>query len=229
MIERISPRLTDGISPGLVDRVNLLPPGVSPVPRPIIPLPPAPAPPSAPQPAPSAPQTPATPPSAVPLAPGSSPFDSLPYPNAGDRIKAEDFKKLSQALKIIADLATLTATLFGHTFGDVKLALTSQGYQITHVMSVFGAEIADLNDPSLDTRRLLQVLPARLGSRELMLVVTEAVDTRRFAPNLFGLTYADTQEHVQALVGDVQTGGQPPSAPSLLGLTLAQTERLIAS
>jgi hypothetical protein len=179
-------------------------------------------------PPPAAVPTPVAPP-LVPTAPADNPFDSLPYPAAGDRIKADDFKKLSQALDIIADMTALSGSLFGRSFGEVKQALASQGYAIARVMSVFGAEIADLNDASLDGRKVIQVVPVALGVPQLMVVVTEAVDTRRFMPNLIGLTYAEAQERIRSLVGDVPLGGPPPSAPSLVGLTLNDVQRTLGS
>src|SRR5260370_5612929 len=131
---RVAQVLQQNLSPVVSEellRTVRLPPGVSLVPTPATPSP-------APGPAP-----------VVPVAPGSNPFDSLPYPMAGDRIKADDFKKLSQALKIISDMTVLSGSLFGRTFADAKLAVTGQGYQIFRVMSVFGAEIDNLGDASL--------------------------------------------------------------------------------
>jgi hypothetical protein len=197
-------------------------------PGPVVSPPPAPAPAAGPAPAPAPAPTPPAPVTvAVPQAPGANPFDQLPFPAPGDRIKADDFKALSQALKVIADMAALTASLFGHSFGEVKLAVTTQGYQIARVMSVFGAEIARLDDASLDGRKVIQVLPIQLGSRGVIVVVTEAVDTRKFAPNLIGLTYPEAQERLRAIVGEVPTTGSPPNAPSLMGLTLAQTQQAL--
>src|SRR5687768_17602919 len=92
-----------------------------------------------------------------------NPFSSLPFPSPGERIKADDFKKLSQALRIVADMTALSGTLFGRSFGDVKLTLASQGYQILRAMSVFGAEIDNLGDASLDSRKVIQVIPVALG------------------------------------------------------------------
>jgi len=195
------------------------------LPRPGLgPLPP-PAPPPAPATAPA--PTTAPIPVVVPPAPGSNPFDHLPFPSPGERIKADDFKALSQALKIIADMAALTASLFGHTFGEVKLAVTTQGYQIARVMSVFGAEIEHLDDASLDSRKVIQVLPTELGTRAVILVVTEAVDTRKFAPNLIGLTYSEAQDRIRAIVGEVPQTGAPLNALSLVGLTLAQAQNVV--
>jgi hypothetical protein len=163
----------------------------------------------------------------VPPAPGANPFDHLPFPSPGERIKADDFRALSQALKIITDMAALTANLFGHTFGEVKLAMTTQGYQIARVMSVFGAEIAHLDDASLDSRKVIQVLPTQLGTRAVIVVVTEAVDTRKFTPSLIGLTYPEAQDRIRAIVGETPPVGAPPNALSLVGLTLAQAESAI--
>jgi hypothetical protein len=161
-------------------------------------------------------------PPVVPAAPAANPFHSLPFPAPGDRIKADDFKALSQALTVIADLASLSGSLFGRTFGEAKMALTGQGYQIVRVMSVFGLELANLGDAVLDSRKVIQILPVMLGERQLVVVVTEAVDTQRLVPNLLGRTYQEAQDHIRALVGNVPPTGTPPTAPSLVGVTLAQ-------
>jgi hypothetical protein len=159
------------------------------------------------------------------VAPGANPFPGLPFPAPGDRIKADDFKALSQALTIIADMTVLSGSLCGHPFGTAKMALVSQGYQIVRVISVFGAELDNLGDASLDSRKVIQVLPVMLGERQLVVVVTEAVDTRRFAPNLLGLTYQEAQERLRVLVGDMAQAGAPPIAPPLIGVTLDQAQQ----
>jgi hypothetical protein len=164
-------------------------------------------------------------PPVVPVAPGSNPFPGLPFPSPGDRIKADDFKALSQALKVIADMTILSGSLCGHPFGAAKMALVSQGYQIVRVISVFGAELDNLGDASLDSRKVIQVLPVTLGERQLVVVVTEAVDTRRFVPNLLGLTYQEAQERLRVLVGDMAQAGAPPIAPPLIGVTLDQAQQ----
>ena len=186
-------------------------------PAPPAPLP-APAPVATPAPMPLAPPV-------VPVAPGSNPFPGLPFPSPGDRIKADDFKALSQALTIIADMTILSGSLCGHPFGAAKMALVSQGYQIVRVISVFGAELDNLGDASLDSRKVIQVLPVMLGERQLVVVVTEAVDTRRFVPNLLGLTYQEAQERLRVLVGDMAQAGAPPIAPPLIGITLDQAQQ----
>lgn len=178
-----------------------------------------------PAPAPPAAAVPALP--VVPAAPGSNPFDTLPFPAPGDRIKADDFKNLSRALQIVADMTVLSGLLFGEAFGDAKLVLATQGYHIFRVMSVFGAEIDDLDDASLDGRKVIHVLPVAMGDRRTMVVVTEAVDTRRFVPNLMGLTYAEAQERTRALIGDVPLTGAPPTAPPLVGRTLAEAQQAL--
>lgn len=186
----------------------LTPPSLSAAPAPV--TPPAP--------------TPLAPP-VVPAAPGANPFPGLPFPAPGDRIKADDFKALSQALTIIADMTVLSGSLCGHPFGAAKMALASQGYQIVRVISVFGAELDNLGDASLDGRKVIQVLPVMLGERQLVVVVTEAVDTRRFVPNLLGLTYQEAQERLRVLVGDMAQAGAPPIAPPLIGVTLDQAQQ----
>jgi len=167
----------------------------------------------------------ATPAPAVPSPPAGSPFASLPFPSPGDRIKADDFKALSQSLNILYDMTVLSAALFGATFADAKVALASQRYVVQRVMTVFGAELASLADSSLDSRKVIQVIPAAPGDSRVLVVVTEAVDTRRFAPNLIGLTYRDAQSKIQTLLADVTISGAPPTAPQLTGLTLTAAEQ----
>lgn len=171
------------------------------------------------------------PPPTVPAAPSSSPFAELPFPGPGDRIKADDFKKLSQSLKIIADMALLAAQLFGRTYGEARAALAGQGYTVARVMSVFGSEPAGPADPSFDGRRVVQVLPGALGERGVLVVVTEAVETRRFAPNFTSggatYTYRQAVETMRSLLGEAALAGLPMDAPNLLDRTLAQAAREI--
>src|SRR5689334_14874503 len=134
-----------------VDRIPFLPQPAPPTPAPTQPSAPAPAP---------AP-TPVLQP--VPPAPVESPFDKLPFPSPGDRIKADDFKALSHSLKLLYDLVVLSSTLFGQSYGDARLMLASRGYQIARVITVFGNEITNLGDTSLDARKVLQVIPAAPG------------------------------------------------------------------
>jgi hypothetical protein len=187
------------------------------VPHPPVPAPPTPVPP---------PVQPAPPPApVVPAPPANSPFASLPFPSPGDRIKADDFKALSQSLNILYNMVVLSASLFGTTFGEAKAALTGQRYSIQRVITVFGNEITNLNDSALDTRKVIQVIAAAPGDSRVMVVVTESVDTRRFAPNLVGLTYRDAASRIQTLLSDVTITGAQPSAPQLTGLTLLQAEQ----
>jgi hypothetical protein len=184
-------------------------------PRVITPLPPQP---------PAA--TPAPP--VLPPAPTDNPFENLPFPSPGDRIRADDFKRLSQALKVIVDMTALSASLFGRTFSEAKAALLGHGYQIARVMTVFGTEIDNLADSSLDGRKVVQTVPAELGLHQVMVIVSEAVDTRRFVPNLMGLTYPDAQERVKTLVGEPSPGSAPPTVPQLVGLGLGDVQQAIS-
>jgi hypothetical protein len=165
----------------------------------------------------------------VPAAPGANPFAELPYPAPGDRIKADDFKKLSQSLKIISDMALLSAQLFGRTLGEAKGALAGQGYMVGRVMSVFGSEPGGPTDTSFDGRRVLQVLPAGLGDKNVLVLVSEAVETRRFTPNFttggVGYTYRQAVETMRSVLGEAGMAGLPMDAPSLLQRTLAQAAR----
>jgi hypothetical protein len=207
------------VRPDIKPRPEIPPRMVSPPRTP--PRQPAPAPtPPAPTPAPPV----VTAPPVVPLAPSTNPFDTLPMPSPGDRIKADDFKKLSQSLLLIRDAWQLSASLMGRTFGDAKQALVSQQYLIASVMSVFGHEIADENDPSLDSRKVIQVVPLELGEKNVAVVVTEAVETRRTVPNLLNLTYAEASERLESVMGDITVPSDGMSASQLVGLSLAQAK-----
>jgi hypothetical protein len=172
------------------------------------------------------------PPTGAPSVPASpaagNPFDALPFPSPGDRIKADDFKTLSRSLRLVQDAYALSSALSGRSFGEARLALAAQQYQILRAMSVFGATVDDPNDTSLDQRRVLQVVPVALGAPQVLVLVTEAVDTRRFAPNLIGLTYREAAERLRALFGDAVPGSGPLSTPQLVGLTLAQAREVLA-
>jgi hypothetical protein len=166
------------------------------------------------------------PPPVVPVAPAANPFASLPFPSAGDRIKADDFKKLSQSLMVVRDAWQLSGSLLGRTFGEAKQALTSQQYLIQRVMSVFGNEIEDLGDPSLDGRKVIQVVPIELGGKSVAVVVTEAVETRRTVPNLLNLTYAEASERLHGVMGDVTVPSSGMTATQLVGLSLEQAKAI---
>lgn len=205
-------------SPGIANLVGQIDPGsILPRPAPPQPLP------VPPQPAPALEPPPPAP--AVPGPPADSPFAHLPFPSPGDRIKADDFKALSQSLNILYNMVVVSASLFGYTFAEAKAALAGQRYSIQRVLTVFGNEITNLADTSLDSRKVIQVIPAAPGDARVLVVVTEAVDTRRFAPNLIGLTYRDAASKIQTLLADVTISGPPQPAPNLTGLTLAAAEQ----
>lgn len=161
----------------------------------------------------------------VPAAPAgavNNPFSELPFPSAGDRIKSDDIKKLSQSLRILYDACMLSSVLQAHTFGEARLALKSQQYQIQQVITVFGTVLENPDDASLDARKVLQVIPVELGQRQVTVIVTEAVETRRFAPNLLGLTYRDAAERLRLLAGDMIQGIPARPVPQVTGMTLGQ-------
>jgi hypothetical protein len=168
------------------------------------------------------------PPVSVPSAPTSNPFEVLPFPNPGDRIRADDFNTLSKSLRIIYDVYVLSGSLFAVTFAQAKLLLASQQYEIQRVMTVFGTEIDNLTDTSLDNRKVVQVIPTVLGERRLMVVVTEAVETRRFAPNLMGLTYQAASERLRAVLGEITFPTTPTNATQLVGLSLKEAKQILS-
>lgn len=216
------------IGPTIVKAAEALSPSMNAalIPRFRIPEPP-------PKPAPPPPPAPTLqplPPTVLPTVPADNPFDSLPFPSPGDRIRADDFKKLSQSLKLISDMTSLSTSLFGMTFGDAKGALLGHGYQLSRVMSVFGVEITDLADASLDGRKVVQVVPAELGKHQLMVVVSEAVDTRRFVPGFDDnkTTYTQAVERLHSLVGELPPGTAAPRAvDSFVGRTLSDVQPML--
>jgi hypothetical protein len=162
----------------------------------------------------------------IPRAPESNPLEALPFPEPGERIRADDFKALSRSLGLVRDAFALSGKLFGRTFGQVRQLLTTEKYDIRRVMTVFGTEVVDLNDVSLDSRKVIQVLPVELGGRQVAVVVTEAVDTRRFMPNLVGLTYKEASQRIQDLLGDVS--GPGVQAGQFVGLSLAEAQQVLS-
>jgi hypothetical protein len=168
---------------------------------------------------------PARPLTAVPVAPENNPLNALPFPVPGDRIKADDFKLLSQSLRVIHDAYQLSGALFGRSFGEVKQVLAAQQYVIATVMSVFGTELNQADDGALDERKVVQVMPVKLGERNVNIVLTEAVETRRFAPNLIGLSYAEANERLRASLGDITFPASSMPATQLVGMTLAQAKQ----
>src|SRR5262245_61202949 len=71
----------------------------------------------------------------------NNPFATLPFPSAGDRIKADDFKTLSQSLKLISDVTTFSSSLFGVSLGQARIVIAAEQYQIERIMTVFGTEL----------------------------------------------------------------------------------------
>src|SRR5690349_6126693 len=80
--------------------------------------PPTPAPP---------PPSPAPPPQpAIPAAPLTNPFTSLPLRSPGDRIKSDDFNALAKGLQLVGDAYVLAGALFGVPFGQARVQLAAQ-------------------------------------------------------------------------------------------------------
>lgn len=125
---------------------------------------------------------------------------------------------------LVRDAWQLSASLLGREFGEAKQALASQQYSIESVMSVFGHEIADVNDPSLDSRKVIQVVPLELGGNSVAVVVTEAVETRRTVPNLLNLTYEEASERLEGVMGDITVPSDSMKALQLVGLSLEKAK-----
>jgi hypothetical protein len=55
--------------------------------------------------------------------------------------------------------------------------------------------------------------------------LTEAVETRRFAPNLLGLSYREASERLRSTLGDITYPVSSMPANQLVGLTLAEAKQ----
>lgn len=169
------------------------------------------------------PVQPAPSPVTLPPAAPTNPFELLPMPSAGDRIRAEDFRALSGALRIIYDASIVSATLFGRSFAEAKLLLAAQQYEIVRVITVLGTELTAIEDESLDDRHVVQVLPTALGEHGVLVVLTEPVDQRRYAPDLTAApSYADAVALLRDRMGNQPASVTPVVAPDLIGRTLAE-------
>jgi len=210
----LNPRIASLVQPTI-----RIPPVVGPLPvPPPVALPPAPSPP-----------TPQAVIPTLPPVPTENPFNHLPRPSPGDRIRAEDFRQLSSCLELVHDATLLSAALFGHTLAEARPFIAAQGRSIVGVLSVFGAVLSAANDPSLDQRRVVQVLPVVLGEAGVHIVVTEAVDTRRLSPTLMGLNYSAVVEQLRGSLGQGTTPNVRIAAPSLVNLSLSAAANTVAS
>ena len=70
---------------------------------------------------------------------------------------------LSDQLGALSDLYKLAASLFGKSFAEARSTLTAGNYAIEQVMSIFGTQLASVEDPALDDRKVIQVVPMELG------------------------------------------------------------------
>jgi hypothetical protein len=157
----------------------------------------------------------------------TNPFKNLPFPSPGDRIKAEDFRNLSQGLSILNEMFALSSALFGQNFGMAKLALASQQYHIQKAMSVFGNEINDPEDESLDDRKIILILPAELGERGVHVILTEAVQTRRLTPNLIDKTYTKAMNDLRSILADVSFPSTRYEVPEMTERPLSDAKKKI--
>jgi len=151
-----------------------------------------------------------------------NPFGALPWPSPGDRIRADDFRMLSRALSVLYEVQTLAGTLNGRRFAEAKVALAAQHYQIQQALTVFGTAASDPGDASLDDRLVLHIASVVPGERRVLVLLTEAVDTRQLMPNLLGVTYRDAADRLRVLLGEPAPGATPISVPQLVGLPLGE-------
>ena len=164
------------------------------------------------------------PPQALPEAPADDPFASLPYPNPGDSIKSDDFRMLSKSLKLLQDTFNLSGALVGSDFGEAKQRLADRNYQIVQVLTVYGKEMSP-EDPSLEERKIVQVVPKTLGGTSVAVVVTEAAATHRTMPRLTGMTPEKATEHLRSVLADLPLSGQPIEVPNLVGMSLTEAKK----
>ncbi len=163
----------------------------------------------------------------VPTAPGTNPFKQLPFPSPGDRIKADDFKVLSQGLKIIHETYILSSSLFGSNFKEARLVLASQQYEVKKAMTVFGTQTDNPDDESMDNRKVIQIVPVEPGEKQVAVILTEAVETRRLSPNLLGKSYKEASDIMRNVLGDITSSGTPMDASQLVGLPLSEAKEAL--
>jgi len=190
--------------------------------------PPAPPPPAPPPPLPIPPAPPQALPT-LPRVPDDNPFNHLPFPTPGDRVRSDDFRQLSLCLQLVQASSQLSAALFGQTLSAARPFLQAQGRVLARVMTVFGTVLEDPNDTTLDERRIMQVLPVIIGEPEVQVIVSEAVETRRLSPSLIGLRYPAATGALSASIGQGTIAAAPIRAPELLGRSLGEAANLIAT
>jgi len=190
--------------------------------------PPAPPPPAPPPPLPIPPAPPQALPT-LPRVPDDNPFNHLPFPTPGDRVRSDDFRQLSLCLQLVQASSQLSAALFGQTLSAARPFLQAQGRVLARVMTVFGNVLEDPNDTTLDERRIMQVLPVVIGEPEVQVIVSEAVETRRLSPSLIGLRYPAATSALSASIGQGTIAAAPIRAPELLGRSLGEAANLIAT
>jgi len=187
---------------------------------PIVPLPPSPAPPS-PAPTPPAPAPPVAVLPVLPPVPDENPFNHLPFPAPGDRIRADDFRQLSSCLQLIQASTQLSAALFGQTVAAARPFLAAQGRVLSRILSVFGTVLEDATNTSFDQRVIMMVLPVVIGEPEVQVIVSEEVETRRLTPNLVDLNYAAADGALRASIGQGTVAASPTRVPNVTGIALA--------
>jgi hypothetical protein len=191
-------------------------------PRLILPtIPPAPVAPAPPPPAPTPPPAPVAALPTLPPVPDENPFNHLPFPAPGDRIRADDFRQLSLCLQLLQASTQLSAALFGQTVAAARPFLAAQGRVLSRIMSVFGSVLEDASDTSFDRRIIMMVLPVVIGEPEVQVIVSEAVETRRLAPELRGNSYAAAEGALRASIGQGTISASPTRVPQVTNISLA--------
>jgi hypothetical protein len=165
----------------------------------------------------------------LPRVPDDNPFNHLPFPTPGERIRSDDFRQLSSCLQLIQASTQLAAGLFGETLAAARPFLEAQGRVLARVMTVFGTVLQHPNETTLDDRRIMMVLPVVIGEPEVQVIVSEAVETRRLSPSLIGLRYPDATSALSASIGQGTIATAPVRAPTLVGNTLGNSANIIAT
>jgi len=157
----------------------------------------------------------------------NNPFKNLPVDEIGEAkpIKAGHVQKIYDSLKIIYDTYSLTGEVFGQSFGEAKRTIAAKDYRIQKIMTVFGKEIDNQEEESMDDRKVIQVLPTELGEQDVAVILTEVVKTQRLMPNLEGLTYEEASERLRETLSDVTLPSSPVRAPELVDLSLSKAKQ----
>jgi hypothetical protein len=157
----------------------------------------------------------------LPPVPDENPFNHLPFPAPGDRIRADDFRQLSLCLQLLQASTQLSAALFGQSVAAARPFLAAQGRVLSRIMSVFGTVLEDASDVSFDQRIIMMVLPVVIGEPEVQVIVSEEIETRRLSPSLVGFNYEAAANALRSSVGQGTIAASPTRVPNVTNTSLA--------